>query len=426
MKMSLAISLLLFLFLRNVSAQSFEDHFIDKTLRVDYIFSGNASQQRISLDELAQLSQWAGRRHNLSALPVQGNGQIEMKDVDSGKIIYMTSFSTLFQEWLVTDEANNLNRGFENTYLLPFPRNKAEITVTLRDNRGEPTAVFTHVIDPKDVLIRKRGMDNVTPYQYLVKSGDTPNMIDVVILAEGYTEGEKDIFYKDANATCESLFAHEPFGKLKHKFNIIAVESWSEDSGVSVPGKGEWKNTSFSSHFDTFYSTRYLTSSRVKDIHNVLAGIPYEHIIILANTAEYGGGGIYNAFTLTTTHHYSFAPVVVHEFGHSFAGLGDEYYYENDTFSGMYVFNIEPWEQNLTSLVNFKSKWEDMLPKGTPVPTDPGLKKVTDVGVYEGAGYSLKGIYRPAPDCRMKTNSAAAFCPVCQRAIERMIDFYTN
>ena len=73
---------------------------------------------------------------------------------------------------------------------------------------------------------------------------------------------------------------------------------------------GAWKHTAFGSHFDTFYSDRYLTTSRVKAINDALAGIPYEHIIILANTEQYGGGGIYNAFTLTTAHHPNFRPVV--------------------------------------------------------------------------------------------------------------------
>ena len=252
--------------------------------------------------------------------------------------------------------------------------------------------------------------------------------IDVAILAEGYTEEEMDLFYKDAEATCEALFAHAPFDKLKNKFNIVAVASPSEDSGVSIPHQGVWKSTAMSSHFSTFYSDRYLTTSRVKSIHNWLAGIPYEHIIILANTDTYGGGGIYNSYTLTTAHHPSFKPVVVHEFGHSFGGLADEYFYSNAP-SPLYPYDKEPWEQNISTLVDFESKWKDMVPAGTPIPT-PAKKSVdeifTAVGVYEGAGYTSKGIYRPVTECRMKINEAPAFCPVCQRALERLILFYTE
>jgi len=409
-----------------VYAQAFDDYFIDKTLRVDYIFSGNNKAQSIVLDELSQLPGWAGRRHHLSELPLKGNGQIEVKDIKSGVTIYSTSFSSLFQEWLVTDEAKNNSRSFENTFLLPFPKETVEIIISLNDYRHQAVTELKHTVDPADILIRELGMNNITPHKYLVESGSPGNKIDVVILAEGYTKDEMELFHQDAVIACENLFAHEPFKRYKDQFNVIAVESLSEDSGVSIPKRKEWKQTAFSSHFSTFYSDRYLTSNRMKDIHNALAGIPYEHIIILANTAEYGGGGIYNSFTLTTTHHNSFGVVVVHEFGHSFAGLADEYYYEQDVFSDMYPSDTEPWEQNITTLVDFTSKWKDMLPKKTPMPTDPVGKSLTDVGVYEGAGYSAKGLYRPAIDCRMKTNGAPDFCPVCIRSIERLIDFYTK
>ena len=234
------------------------------------------------------------------------------------------------------------------------------------------------------------------------------------------------VFYKDAAIACESLFAHEPFRSMKKYFNIVAVASPSEDSGVSVPRLGEWKRTAFSSHFSTFYSDRYLTTSRVKSIHDALAGIPYEHIIILANTEEYGGGGIYNSYTLTTAHHPMFRPVVVHEFGHSFGGLADEYFYDNDVMTDTYPLDVEPWEQNISTRINFTSKWEDMLAQGTPVPTPSSESGTYPVGVYEGAGYSAKGIYRPADNCRMRTNEYPTFCPVCQRAIRRVIEFYTE
>lgn len=409
-----------------IKAQVFTDHFQDKTLRVDYLFSGNRDKQAIVLGELSQLPSWAGRHHKLAKLPLEGNGQIVMKNPQTGTIIYKTSFSTLFQEWLMTEEAQTLNRGFENTYLLPFPKYPVDITVTLKDNRGKVTTEFTHHVNPEDILIRQKGHSHVNRYKYLLNNGNAEDCIDVVILPEGYSREEMELFYQDAEKACESLFAHEPFKKLKSKFNIIAVEVVSQDSGVSIPGKKEWKNTAFSSHFNTFYSDRYLTTSRVKDVHNALAGIPYEHIIILANTEQYGGGGIYNGFTLTTAHHKSFEPVVVHEFGHSFAGLADEYYYENDIFSDTYPFDVEPWEQNITTLVDFSSKWKELIAPGTPIPTKPETGKEFAVGVYEGAGYSSKGIYRPAINCRMKTNEAAAFCPACQKAIENMITFYTN
>lgn len=394
-------------------AQNYADYFQDKTLRVDYMFTGNAKQQSIYLDELSRLPFWAGRQHHLQELPLQGNGQITVRDMATKKCIYKTSFSSLFQEWLSTDEAKDIAKGFENSFLIPYPKQPVEVEVTLFTPRKEVMANFKHIVRPDDILIHERGTSHITPHQYLLQSGNEKDCIDVAILAEGYTEKEMEVFYRDAKIACESLFSHEPFKSTQSKFNIVAVASPSQDSGVSVPRKNLWKHTAVHSHFDTFYSDRYLTTSRVKEIHNVLAGIPYEHIIILANTDVYGGGGIYNSYTLTTAHHSLFRPVVVHEFGHSFAGLADEYYYDDDVMTDTYPLSVEPWEQNITTRVNFASKWEDMLSTSND-----------QVGVYEGGGYSAKGIYRPALNCRMKTNEHPEFCPVCQRAIRRIIEFY--
>ena len=265
-------------------AQNFADYFQNKTLRVDYIFTGDATQQAIYLDELSQLPTWAGRQHHLSELPLEGNGQIIVKDLASKQCIYKTSFSSLFQEWLSTDEAKETAKGFENTFLLPYPKQPVEVEVTLYSPRKKRLATYKHIVRPNDILIHKRGVSHVTPHRYMLQSGNEKDCIDVAILAEGYTEKEMDIFYQDAQRTCESLFSYEPFRSMKGKFNIVAVASPSTDSGVSVPRENQWKQTAVHSHFDTFYSDRYLTTSRVKSIHNALAGIPYEHIIILASS----------------------------------------------------------------------------------------------------------------------------------------------
>lgn len=411
-----------------IQAQGFNKYFENKTLRTDYIFTGDSKKQEIYLDELSCIPQWAGRRYHLSELPLAGNGEITMKDKSSGKIIYRTSFSSLFQEWLGEEEATHLRRGFENSFLLPYPKKEAIVTVVLKDAYQQVCASFTHEINPKDILIHQKGNKQITPYRYIHQSGSIENCIDVAILAEGYTVSEMELFYEDAEATCEALFSHEPFKKYKNRFNIIAVASPSEESGVSIPLKGEWKSTAVNSHFSTFYSDRYLTTSRVKSIHNWLVGIPYEHIIILANTDTYGGGGIYNSYTLTTAHHSMFKPVVVHEFGHSFGGLADEYAY-SEAPCPLYPYTVEPWEPNITTLVNFEAKWKDMLTSEIPIPTPLETKKeylYTKVGVYEGGGYTLKGIYRPSTECRMKINEAPVFCPVCQRALEKLILFYTE
>ena len=407
-------------------AQVFADHFADKTLRVDYIFNGNASGQAICLNGLSALPTWAGRKHHLAELPLQGNGQIIMRNAASGKTIYTTSFSSLFQEWLETDEARNVTKGFENTFLLPYPLQPVEIEITLLDPRRNVRASMKHIVHPNDVLIEQKGNSHITPHKYLLHNDSPEKCIDVAILAEGYTLQEIQTFYEDADIACKGIFDHEPFKSMKKRFNVVAVASPSTDSGVSVPRLNEWKHTAFGSHFSTFYSDRYLTTSRVKAIHDALAGIPYEHIIILANTEEYGGGGIYNSYTLTTAHHPMFRPVVVHEFGHSFGGLADEYFYDNDVMTDTYPLDIEPWEQNISTQVDFAAKWKDMLSENTPVPTPAEVSENYPTGVYEGGGYSAKGIFRPAENCRMRTNEYPAFCPVCQRALRRIIEFYTE
>ena len=409
-----------------VKAQTFEHYFTDRTLRVDYLFTGNAERQTICVDELSSLPRWAGRRHHLSELPLAGNGQIEMKDAADGTVIYRTSFSALFQEWLETDEARTTAKGFENTFLLPFPRRAVSVEVTLFDSHRQVRARLQHRVDPEDILIRRKGETHVCPHRYLLKNGQADRCIDVAIVAEGYTEAEMDVFYRDAQTACESLFDHEPFRSMKERFNVVAVASPSEDSGVSIPRLGEWRSTAFGSHFSTFYSDRYLTTSHLKTLHDALAGIDYEHIIVLANTDEYGGGGIYNSYTLTTAHHKDFRPVVVHEFGHSFGGLADEYFYDEDVMNDTYPTDVEPWEQNVTTRVDFASKWQDMIPEGTPLPTPADNFNMHEVGLYEGAAYSARGLYRASYNCRMRTNEYPAFCPVCQRALRRLIEFYTE
>ena len=409
-------------------AQEFSEFFADKTMRLDYTLVGNAKQQVIALHEIIVNDGWAGRRVNLDKVPVRGNGEIRVYDTESGATIYRNTFSTLFQEWVITDEAERVTKSFESTLLIPYPHKSVDIEMSLFDNKGIITASLKHTIDPKDKLIRH--ISTATPqYEYLRQSGSDEECIDVVILSEGYTEQEMELFLEDARTACDEILSYEPFNALKERFNFIAVMLPSVDSDVSVPQDDMWRQTALGSNFMSLYSPRYLTTNNVHHMHDLLSGIPCEHIIILANTETYGGGGIYNSYTLTTAHNPMFKPVVVHEFGHSFGALGDEYFYEQvDHTEGTYDLGYEPWEQNITSLVDFKSKWEDMLPKGCTIPTEPTeeRKEAYTVGVYEGGGYITKGMYRPAVICRMRDNVATQFCPVCQRAIERIIRFNTE
>ena len=409
----ITFAIILLTSLLKVSAQGFEDFFTDKTLRIDYTFSGDAKTQHIAIDQLYVSPHWYGKKRRLTEVPAKGNGQIVVQDHRSGTVIYKNSFSTLFQEWLSYPEASHTKRSFENVFLTPMPRDTVDITISLFNNRQEVTDSFKHMVSPTDILIRHIGNNHITPYEVVQQPNDTTRCIDIAFIAEGYKASEIPIFMDDVHAACDAIFQHEPFKSCKDRFRIVAVKSISKDSGTSIPHKGIWKHTVLNSHFDTFYSDRYLTTLHLSDMHNLLAGIPYEHIIVLVNTDNYGGGGIFNSYNLSMAHHEKFRPVIVHEFGHSFAGLADEYAYENEDIP-MYPHDVEPWEKNITTRVNFASKWQDMIGRDS------------SIGLFEGAGYSTRGIYRPCADCRMRTNEEPEFCPVCQRAIMNLIDFYTK
>lgn len=404
-------------------AQDFDTHFEDATLRIDYTFMGNASEQYVALRDMSSTENWWGRRVNLDNVPLKGNGDLTLYDATTGEVLYKTSFSSLFQEWITTPEAATISKSFEFTLLVPMPKESVVAKMVLRDNIGKES-ILEHTIAPNDVLIRDRSAQRALPHTYLHKGGDSKECIDVVILAEGYRIDEIDTFLDDAMIATSEILSYEPFKSHKDKFNFIAVASASADTNVSVPQDEAWRDTAVGSNFMTFYMDRYLTSGEVYAMYDLATNIPCEHFIILANTDTYGGGGIYNSYTLTTAHHTAFRPVVVHEFGHSFGGLGDEYFYEGNLDNDeMHSLQHEPWEPNITTLVDFDSKWADMVEPGIEIPTavTPERTKNYTVGVYEGGGYRSKGIYRPTDVCRMRNNVAERFCPVCERAIERVI-----
>ncbi len=411
----------------SVSAQDFNTYFDNQTLRVNFILGGDANHSEILIQDFQSTPQWYGKRTHLPEIPVEGNAQYELKDRKTGKTIYKNSFSTLFQEWQTYPEAKATHRSFENVVLMPMPKDTADLTISLRNNRRETVKTITEMIAPTDILIKRRH-DKTTPYEILQSAADTTKCIRIAFLAEGYKESEMAKFVADAQTATDAIFSHGPFKKYRNRFNVIAVKSPSQDSGTSVPRKGEWKNTALGSNFDTFYSERYLTTLNLNKVHDWLAGTPYEHIIILVNTDVYGGGGILNFYNLASTGHQYYKPVTVHEFGHSFAGLADEYAYESEPL-GMYPKDIEPWEANITTLADFKGKWENLIEKGTPVPTPTSKKSEViknRVGLFQGAGYDTKNVYRGVQDCRMRTNANPEFCIVCRNALEKIIKFYTD
>lgn len=400
---------------------TFESNFADSTLRIDWIMG--AATPQIMLRQMSKSPGWAGRRHNLERLPLKGNGDVTVRDAQTGDTLYRTSFSTLYNEWLTLGDT--VGRAFEHTVNVPLPRRRADIGCTLYDARQQPCAHRTIPYDPADILVRRPRPNN--PDTTAIHRGTRPgHRIKVAILPEGFDSTARDTFMTFARRTVNAIIAHAPFDTLADRFDFTAVWIPSADNTVSVPKKGLWTSTALGSHFSTFYSDRYLTTPDVFAVHDALAGVPFEHIIILANTDVYGGGGIYNDYTLTTTGHKNFEPVVVHEFGHSFGGLADEYFYDNDVMTDTYPTDIEPWEPNITTLVGFGTKWQDIIAPGTPVPTPAENAGIYPCGVFEGGGYSAKGIFRPADICRMRLNTAPGFCPACRRALRNLIIFMTE
>ena len=430
------------------SAQAFENDFQDSTLRLDYVLAGNAKQQHIYYCKASKSARWAGRKARLAEIPLRGNGQIMISDHETGRLLYVHTFSTLFQEWQAEEEATRVDRAFQTSFNVPMPKRPVDVKVTLTDFHAQVKGLLQHTIDPADILIRRIDEPQET-FRYVWTGKTLPNgqpditsCIDLAIIAEGYSHEEMEKFYTDSRRVVDALFAHEPFTSMKSRFNVVAVATESPKSGPSIPHVGVWRQTPAGVHYDTFYSNRYLMTSEMHRIYDLLSGIPFEHIIVLVNSSTYGGGGIYNQLTVTTSDHPTFRPVLVHEFGHAYGGLGDEYFYD-DAYESMYPADTEPWEPNLTTLVDFQSKWADMVPEGTPIPTPrpkPSEKKrgkkltereqlnilTQQVGVFEGGGYQSKGVFRPAQECRMKVNEVENFCPVCSRALVRITDFSTS
>ncbi len=404
--------LVLFLFLSScVFAQSFTDYFENATLRLDIQFCGNDHQQGIYLVQKYRQEGWAGRQSHLTEEILRGNGQLRMFDHETGQLLYVHTFSSLFLEWQTTEEAKRIDKSFQQSFNLPFPKQETDVEITLIDTYGKVSSRMRFCFVPTDILIRPIS-ENGIPYRYLVKNGTSAECVDLAIVAEGYTNDETDKFWKDANRAVEALFTHEPFTRLKHKFNVVAVASTSEQSGPSIPHDNIWTRTALMSAFDTFYTPRYHTLSRDYLLYDILSGILFEHIIVLVNTKEYGGGGIYNQWMTCAADHSTFAKVLVHEFGHSYAGLGDEYDY-GDEMGERYHSQVEPWEPNITTMADFSSKWQDMMGQN-------------GVSLFDGGGYQTKGVWRPCETCRMKENNVTNFCPVCTRAIEKMTNFYTS
>ena len=272
------ITFIIALMAMTCTAQNFNDYFSGNTLRLDYVFAGDRNSQAIYVDQLTQTPGWYGRRHNLDSLPLEGNGQITVRDAKTRRVIYRHSFSTLFQEWLATEESKSTPKSFENVFLVPFPKDSVDITVDLFDYHQKTFASLTHKVRPDDILIRKINRPQ-NPYSVIHPAKDTANCINIAFVAEGYTKDEMASYIDDVKIAVDALFSHATFNKYKDYLNIIAVESPSKESGTSEPGNGKWINTALSSHFNTLYSDRYLTTLHLKPVSSPHLTLPTKRIM---------------------------------------------------------------------------------------------------------------------------------------------------
>ena len=417
------LTILLSLVSMSVFAQ-FDKYFENRTMRVDYYHAGDSKNDYYYIDEVIAEPYWGGSLVNLIDDTNFGKYLVKVLDKASGTLIYSRSYSTLFGEWQTVDEARTVQKSFSESVVFPYP--KAAVAVvfcTKAFETGKYVEKYRYDINPDDVCLIKHDNRNKFPVYEVHKGGDANRKVDIVIVPDGYTASQMSQFKKDCEKFKNEFFKYEPYTSHKSDFNIHAVLAPSQESGVDEPCKGIWKNTIVSCSYWSLGSERYLMTTDNKTLRDVAANAPYDQIYILVNSTKYGGGGIFNWYCTGVNSNKMAGKIIVHEFGHGFAGLGDEYVGGSE-YNDFYNLKLEPADPNVTTLVDFDSKWKDIVEHGTPVPTPATSEYKDKVGVYEGAGYLRKGLYRPMQDCLMNHFGCDAFCPVCQRAIVKMIEFY--
>jgi hypothetical protein len=440
------------------------------TMRLDYYHTGNATQEMFSVDRVViEPLPWPGD----PAKPIDdtdlGAYFFEVRDQASGQLLYSRGFGSIFGEWVTTDEAKNANRTFSES--LRFPAPSAPVKIVLEKREGEKFhQVWSTSIDPKDKFIDTSRPPSPGPLLTLQESGGPATKVDLLILGDGYTAAERPKFEQDARRFTKILFDASPFREHRQDFNVWGLCPAAEESGVSRPSSGLHRRSPVGTTYDTFDTERYVLTTENRALRDVASFAPYEFIEILINGKTYGGGGIFNLYA-TVAADSEWAPYVfVHEFGHHFAGLADEYYTSQVAYAPA-TRRVEPWEPNVTALLDPANlKWKDLVPPATPLPTPwrkedfeayeheiqdqrrqiraknlpesemdglfreerrkedallAGEKYAGRVGAFEGANYEAHGYYRPQANCIMFTRHDS-FCQVCRRAIERIIAMYAN
>ena len=402
----------------------YNDLFTGKTMRFDFHHAGNSTTEQYFFDRVIREGMWAGSEVSLINPFDYGEQHFRIVDVATGEVIYKNNYCTLFNEWQTTPEATTSERSFPESVIFPEPKSNYTIEFYARNKvTKEWEKRYSQTVNVADYNI----VPSKTPYESvdIHIGGNIANSLDIVLLPDGFTADEKYKFLASCHMWSDALFKYAPFTQNKHRINIRAVWAPSNEKGISKPGTGKWVDNLLGTRFFTFNSERYQMTEEFQKVRDVAACAPYESIFILTNTNKYGGGGIYNFYGLGSAGETGkTGEVYVHEFGHSLMGLGDEYIEKGNTVSALYPEGKEPWEANLTRFVDFNGKWEKKIEEGTPIPTvaEKGTtEKDWKIGAYEGGGYLEKGIYRGWPECMMK--ALTEFCPVCQEAIIKYLDY---
>jgi len=417
--------IVMFLFAAACYAQvNFDQYFENKSLRLDFYHTGDKNSEIISFGKCLVEPYYGGSHKNLIDPTEYGYYFFKVFDASTNQVIYSRGFSTLFQEYQTTEEAKTVTKTFSGSLTFPFPKNTVRVELYRRDRENRFIKKFEYTVNPKNYFISPERQYEFPNFKVRY-SGDPSQKLDIVFIPEGYTKEQMDVFKKDCERCAEYLLSYSPFAENKDKINIWGVEAPSVESETDIPGKNVWKNTILNSNFYTFDSERYCMTSDYHKVRDVASNAPYDQIYILVNTTKYGGGAIYNYYSMTAAKNKSAKQILVHEFAHGLAGIADEY--EGDvTYQDMYPPNVEPWEVNITTLVAFDKKWKDMLDKDTPVPTPKDPSNVNKLGVYEGGGYVKKGVFRPTMDSIMNTFRANEFNAVCKRAILQVLNLYAE
>jgi hypothetical protein len=443
------------------------------TMRIDYYHTGNVAQEHFSLDRVVvEPLPWPGDPQKTIDTTNRGKYFFEVVDEATKRILYSRGFASIYGEWETTAEAKSMKRTFSESLRFPSVDKPARVVLKKRDAKNVFQEIWTTTVDPADKFIVRAGaLSSAGPLIKLHERGDPATKLDLLVLGDGYTSGERAKFERDAKRMLAVLFATSPFKERENDINVWGLVPPSMDSGISSPSQHIYKRTALGTSYDTFDSERYVLTTENRAFRDIAANAPYEVVEILTNSEKYGGGGIYNLYS-TVAADSMWAPYIfVHEFGHHLAGLADEYYTSDVAYLPPSE-KVEPWEPNVTALLDpLKLKWRDLVSPGTPLPTpwpkdefesmqkerqerrrmlraanrperemnalfgeelardtalldSPALKG--KVGAFEGANYEAKGYYRPQSDCIMFTRDDVGFCAVCRRALQETLDLYVK